>query len=138
MSYHITLRASKFHIPSEAIPYAHAALRNLCAPGKGTIQDSSGYHYSWVDSKRVLAARDFKGAMGEWRYSVALDAVTGDCTDINFTGEKAGDEEELFGAIAPYVTAGSYLEYHGEDGAIWRWVFDGTTATEVQAVITFP
>lgn len=137
MGYHITLTGSKFHISAEAAPYAHAALRDLCAPGKGTIRDSSGYHYSWVDSKRVLAATDLKGAMDEWRYHLAVDPHTGDYTAIGFTGEKAGDEEVLFKTIAPYVTAGSYLDYHGEDGAHWRWEFDGKTATERQGKIVF-
>ena len=137
MGYHISLRPSKFHIAAEAAPYAHAAMRNVCAPGKGTIHDSSGYHYSWISSERVLAAKDLKEAMDEWRYHLDVDALTGDYTSVCFTGEKAGDEEVLFKAIAPYVTAGSYLEYHGEDGAVWRWVFDGKTATEVQGRVNF-
>lgn len=130
MGYCIDQLGSLFHIKREAAPYAHAAIRNLFVNKGGTIADSSGRHYRWVDTKTVLAAKDLKEAMQEWRYHLTTDALTGDHTSITFTGEKSGDESVLFPAIAKYVTAGSYIEFQGEDGARWRWVFDGTTATE--------
>jgi len=129
MGYHIDQLASQFHIKSEAAHYAHAVIRILCAPGKGTIRDSSGCYYSWVDSAAVIKASTFQDVMDAWRYHLTKDARTGDFTSITFKGQKAGDEEVLFQAIAPYVTAGSYIEFRGEDNARWRWVFDGTTAT---------
>lgn len=130
MGYCIDQLGSQFHIKCEAAPYAHAAIRNLHGKGRETITDSSGRHYRWVDGKTVLAAQTLKEAMKAWRYGLTMDDRTGDYTSITFTGEKSGDEDVLFPAIAPYVTAGSYIEFRGEDGAQWRWVFDGTTATE--------
>lgn len=130
MGYCIDQLGSQFHIKSEAAPYAHSAIRNLFGKGGETITDSSGRHYRWVGTKEVLAAPTLKEAMKEWRYHLTTDALTGDFTSITFTGEKSGDEDVLFPAIAKYVTAGSYIEFRGEDGAHWRWVFDGTTATE--------
>lgn len=32
---------------------------------------------------------------------------------------------------------GSYIEMRGEDGALWRWVFDGKTCKEITAKITW-
>ena len=137
MGYFIDQLSAKFHILAEADPYAHAAIRNLFGRGMETIRDSTGPHYSWVSTREVLAAPDLKEAMKEWRYELTTDPVTGDHTSITFTGEKSGDEDVLFLAIAPYVTAGSYIEFMGEDGARWRWVFDGTTATVIDAIIDY-
>jgi hypothetical protein len=128
MGYCIDQLGSQFHISSEAAPYAHAAIRNLFGKGLETIRHPSGPHYRWVTTKTVLAAPTLKEAMEEWRYELTTDPATGDHTAITFTGEKSGDEDVLFPAIAPYVTAGSYIVFMGEDGARWRWVFDGTTA----------
>jgi hypothetical protein len=52
---------------------------------------------------------------------------TGDITGLEFTGEKYGDCPLLFTTLAPYIEAGSVIEYHGEDGDKWRYVFDGKT-----------
>lgn len=47
---------------------------------------------------------------------------------LSITGydyENQGDEEDYLIALAPYVKAGSYLEWEGEDSLRWRWDFDG-------------
>jgi hypothetical protein len=32
-------------------------------------------------------------------------------------------EEIVWEAIAPVVVSGSYVEFQGEDGALWKWEF---------------
>lgn len=51
-----------------------------------------------------------------------------DGNSMNFYGEKlSGDDYVLFGAIAPFVSSGSYIEIGGVDyGHHWKWVFDGS------------
>jgi len=49
---------------------------------------------------------------------------------IKFEGENNGSDKEIFEVIAPYVEEGSYIEMCGEEGEIWRWVFDGKTCVE--------
>jgi len=63
----------------------------------------------------------------------------GDVSDIFFNGEKSGYGEDLefFQAVAPYVKEGSYIEMHGEDGSLWRWIFDGKTCEEKWAEISW-
>lgn len=57
---------------------------------------------------------------------------------ISFEGENQdGTEHEMFNAIAPFVEPGSYIEMQGEDGAIWRWVFQDDTCIEKAAEIGF-
>ena len=39
-----------------------------------------------------------------------------------FSGEKLGDDYEMFKLIAPYINDG-YIEMSGEDAERWRWIF---------------
>ena len=102
--------------------------------GAESIADSGGRHFSWVGDK-FHEINDFEEMMQEWRWRLELDTV-GAC-GIQFEGEKIGDDQALFDAIAPWVKKGSYIEMHGEDGAIWRWTFDGEKCIEKSAKITF-
>ena len=63
--------------------------------------------------------------------------VKDEMNSIYFEGEKYGDDDLIFNAIAPYVEDGSYIQMNGEDGAIWRWVFENGKCVEKQATITF-
>ena len=54
-----------------------------------------------------------------------------------FVGENYGDDKLLFDAIAPYVENDSYIQMHGEDGDLWRWIFKDEKFKQVSAKITF-
>jgi hypothetical protein len=51
---------------------------------------------------------------------------------ISFMGEGYSNDIEMFNILAPFVEEGSFIEMSGEDGSIWRWVFDGQTCQEKQ------
>ena len=55
-------------------------------------------------------------------YDFQLD-TDGNITELEFIGEKLGNDFEMFQSIAPYVQDGSYIWMIGEDGSQWRWVF---------------
>ena len=114
MGYCIYLRDSKFNISAKNVPKALVAVKKL------------GIHncFSWVNADDFLAAKDFKEAMKVWRWPVVIDS-SGAVTIIGFNGEKLGDDQTLFDAIAPYVKSGSYIEVQGEDGEFWKWCFNG-------------
>ena len=44
---------------------------------------------------------------------------------MEFIGEKYGDEEIFFAALAPFVEKDSYISFEGEDGCKWTWCFNG-------------
>lgn len=48
--------------------------------------------------------------------------------------DKAGAEEDFFSAIAPWVAKDSFIDWRGEDGAEWRWAFDGVTLSTLSCV----
>jgi len=144
MGYCMSMRAAKFHV-SEALKAK--ALEAI----KGTMKDESNMRggswtggkqterwYSWVSTKAVLAALTFEDAMREWGYPVSSNGMNNDdVDDISFEGEKIGQEDFLFRAIAPYVTDGSYIEMQGEDGALWRWLWARGEFHEQEAIISW-
>lgn len=92
--------------------------------------------FSWVTTAEFRDARTLEDAMWAWRWEIEGDEG-GDVDSIMFGGEKLGDDTVLLGAIAPYVEPGSYIEMQGEDGSLWRWVFDGRTCQEKSATLTW-
>jgi hypothetical protein len=126
---------SNFTIKPSNVAGALASIKGLA--GNETITDGSGRHYSWVISSEFVNAETLSQALRAWRWVCVRDGETNEIEGINFEGEKIGDEEALFDAIAPFVEPGSFLEMQGEDGALWRWVFDGKTCTEKTATVSW-
>ena len=87
----------------------------------GWAEKNSGI--SWVCSDVVIKAKNISEALEEFRYEPNFNK-DGDITDLCFTGEKLGDDEELFTLIAPYIESGSFLQFSGEENCNWRWCFE--------------
>lgn len=47
---------------------------------------------------------------------------------------KTGAEDLFFQTIAKYVEKDSFIDWRGEDGAEWRWAFDGVTVRTLSCV----
>ncbi len=45
--------------------------------------------------------------------------------EIQGYDSKSWIEEEAFEVLAPYIAAGSYIEWEGEERELYRWEFDG-------------
>lgn len=90
-----------------------------CFPKSGDLFKDQWY--SWTDSKQCLDATTLVEFMRQF-----IDEV--ECIDkdgalwFNFNS-KMGDERLLFEALAPFLKAGSYVDWRGEDGEHWRWEF---------------
>lgn len=119
MGYCMNQQAAEFCIKAENIGATLTAIKNL--HGKETYPDSRGKHFAWVD-ENFYQINDIVEMFEEWRWVVHRDPE-GNIDQIDFCGEKYGDEDLLFKAIAPYVEPGSYIEMCGEDGEAWKWVF---------------
>lgn len=118
MGYYISQREADFTIKKENFPAVLKIIKGLELGG-------------WCTD--IPKNADIKEAFECWRWEVDYDSH-GNISSIYFTGEKhSGDEEGFLKAIAPYVEAGSYIEMSGEEGEIWRWVFDGHNCEEVTA-----
>ncbi|KKM85108.1 hypothetical protein LCGC14_1292370 [marine sediment metagenome] len=120
MGYYMYQEDTQFFMKKDDLQYALAAVRGLV--GRETINDSSGYHYPWVDNS-FRERTDFRDIMDDWRWEIEQD-VDESVVGLEFLGEKLGDDELLFDTIAPWVKDGSFIEMRGEDGSMWRWEFN--------------
>ena len=132
MGYCITMDISNLTISEENIPKALKAINALHKDQKTVVKNGGGgmscgggretvYSYSWVDTPPEGGFKSLEDAFDAWRYS-AHDA-DGDCVVDYFTGEKLGNCDVLWKAIAKYVNPKAEIRCRGEDGAQWRWIF---------------
>lgn len=141
MGYCMDQRDNKFFIKADKKADALAAIKKLAETvqengGGGVLERGGGWkrHYSWVNTKDFVEAETLADALNEWRWEIE-ENNDGDVNGIQFVGEKLGDDNFLFDAIAPFVQKGSFIEMQGEDGTMWRWSFTGKTCKEQDPTI---
>ena len=81
------------------------------------------YHETLSTMEEILEALGFE-----------LDMYGGELCSVNYDS-KTGSEEHFLRAIAPWVEDGSFIVWRGEDGAMWRWLFDNGEMREQTAKI---
>ena len=95
----------------------------------------------WVNKDSIRKARTLADAIQEFGWEIDEveldDCEYGDVTAINFIADTMGSENEMFGAMAPAVEDGSYIEMTGDEGERWRWVFEAGGCKTVKATVTF-
>ena len=130
MGYCMEMTESKFIIKKEYFEKALKNLKDIFIPENMNCYDYINVkkypHFSWVDTKTILESVNIAEALEEIRYIPEYNK-NGDICNVQFIGEKYGDEEIFFKALAPYVETGSYLCFEGEDGDTWKWVFNEGT-----------
>ena len=130
MGYCIEMLDSKFKIKKEDFDKALESLKSVFVKDRMTCQDSSGYHYSWINTNYVLEAETLSEALEEIRYETIYDD-NGNIIQVEFTGEKLGDDMIFFEALAPYVEDESYISFAGEDGYLWKYIFEKGKVKEI-------
>lgn len=138
MGYCINVDGWNFFIEAGKKADALAACKTLVERTElmGGGDNKGNRWFSWVDTDTLRAAETLEDFMEEWRYTPSVDE-NGNIEYLTFEGEKWGDETHLFKALGPYVRKDSYLEFRGEDGEMWRFIFDGEKMIEQQAIITW-
>lgn len=144
MGYYIEQRECDFRIKAENLGKALDAIKALAGfviTGGGCIYEGGKVaerRFSWVRTEQFATAATLSDALHAWRWEIEFDGDgSGDVCWIMFQGEKIGNDNILLQAIAPYVEPGCFIEMLGEDGALWRWTFNGTTMVEQYATITW-
>lgn len=126
MGYCMEMLDMLFRIEAEHKPAALEAIKRAIVyddpRSEYTYRGSIGW--AWMKTSTILAARTLEEALVEARWKPLTDA-NGTILAIEFTGEKMGNEQALFNAIAPFVKKGSRIHMEGEDGDRWEWVFSG-------------
>lgn len=121
MGYCIEMKESTIKIKPENIKNIECALREYAERNKCI---------TWVDEFELLGSSDGLYSMEAIRYPLYLNEINGMYEIDYFCGEKLGDDFELFDHISQYIEDG-YIEYYGEDGCSWRYVFKNGQVIEV-------
>ena len=119
MSYSVDVTVSKFRMTVENQKAALAALKSAGPEAWKThwsngpiLDERTGRLDQWLEDCEWIAELDSDYAL------VRLDREH---------ETLAGNEEAMFGVLAPFVEPGAVIEFLGEDGDRWRYVFDGKT-----------
>lgn len=152
MGYFVNITNQNFFVPKENFDAAYKA---MCAlndrddlksggswGGNGITSDNPRpegmtYHpakwFSWMPANYPAVCKDFLSILKEMGFEYDLDD-SGNLGLVHYDN-KTGAEGHFFEAIAPFVQDGSFIEWRGEDGSEYRWLFTNGTCSE-QTVVT--
>lgn len=90
----------------------------------------------WIDDSEVFEATNIVEIFSAFRLELALDSTETKYIIDYMSGEKLGGYElDFYNCIAEFIN-NSYIEYLGEDGDKWRYVFkDGKCEEKYPTVI---
>ncbi len=80
---------------------------------------------------KILQAQDLDDAVRGWDLTCEYDK-DGNLAGIEREYSNWTDEADLFDQIAPFIQPGGWLEFLGEDGDRWRFVFTGKTRKRIE------
>lgn len=135
MGYHMDQIETKFFIPWALHRPALDNLKARARAGIGMrrVMLANGQHglaYDAVNAQELFDAKTLEEAIELFCWRPVLDSA-GNIIDIEQACDKICDSETLFAGLGPWVEAGGYIEMRGDDGDIWRWVFDGAECRKV-------
>jgi hypothetical protein len=148
MGYYTKIIASHFRIPASQ----HSAIcSHLLSTGfLGDTDRMSGiqygpdgrttdWWYAWVDMIALaqhLRSGDLRAVLDDFGFDVFTNG-NDDVIGIAFD-KKSGDEEELLKRMAPMLPDSTFINWQGEDGAIYRWTFpSGKLHTSFGSIVYF-
>jgi hypothetical protein len=136
MGYCVHLSEQKFRIPADKIESCLDEI--LCIQSK-YLKDavlSAKKHVKYFEHLPPLLK--FVELVNEvWGFRFTPNEA-GDLDRVDYELEKMNDFDGFCRAIAPHVESGSYLEFHGEDGEKWRYVFRNGSWKQVRPVVVWP
>lgn len=139
MGYYVTLIGADFGIPEKNWDAAFAAVCELNEHDElktgGSVNEK---WFAWMDADYPTKALEewqqrklphplawvFQELGFDWEIAPELH-VEGDEFGLRGYDQKTGAEDDFLEAVAPFVRPGSYLEWRGEEGEMWRQEFDG-------------
>lgn len=156
MGYYVETTDIDFAIAAEKLDAAYAAMCELNAhdelknggyrpadpsnppakpKGSTSVSNSPHKFFSWMEwnyDEIYDTAEEIFSALG-------FDCYVEDNGDLRLLvyDNKSGAEECFLNAVAPYVTPGSFIDWQGEYGELYRWEFDGTTMNQKNGEIVW-
>lgn len=135
MGYHVEIVDSKIYLRSFYFKDACESLKKTGFLEQSDKMTGSRYENSkcverfyagvnMTDLTNCIEAGDLPGVFRCFRFDVKLDS-SGDIVDIGYCG-KSGDQEHFLACICQEFNEGDYIQWRGEDGEMWRYLFSNT------------
>lgn len=121
MGYYIQQRETQMRIKAENFSKVVEAINNYSLPDS-IIYWNVASIYPFVD---IAEAMNYIG------FAIDIDDQTGDIIDMKYINDKLGDLDDALKYIAPFVEDGCYIEFSGEEGDLWRYVFSNGACEEI-------
>ena len=133
MGYYVTVTDSKFKLLPGKDLEAYEILCELNSHDELKSGGSFGGSrppvkwFSWMPEDYPSECPTWQSILKRLGFEFDEDAVDDEGFTMMFYDNKCGDEEHFFKALAPCIADGSYINWRGEDGDLWRWEFEGGT-----------
>lgn len=114
----------QFHIRKANIDAAFSAVRSCVEDDLAQSRKKAWRAPSCPDPTAALAAGTLAQQFEVWSWVLRFDDE-GNVCGIFFRGEKAGEHDELFQAVGPFVEKGSSVVMVNETGHRSGWFFNG-------------
>ena len=128
MGYYVNISASNIKIKAENKQAAYDAVCAINDPKYNHLKnggshgpDGRTYWYSWMPENYPEQTETLEDVLELLGFELGYD-MDGSIIELGYDN-KTGNEDVFFLAMAPYVEAGSYIMWRGEDGATWAWEF---------------
>ncbi|HXA27632.1 MAG TPA: hypothetical protein VN193_02700 [Candidatus Angelobacter sp.] len=131
MSYLVSFRDGRIAIRASAKAAALGELMSIAADGRLAGDESTALR------RAVLHAGTLETALRAFGWDSYVDA-TGDVVNAWMTGDELAYSEEMLRALVSRIEPGSFVEFIGEDGDIWRWSFTGRHMIETYPELLWP
>ena len=141
MGYYVKTRGIDFTIPKEHLEAACQALKDLNkrdelkTGGAWGPDGRTEAWFAWMPADYDETLHSAEEILKEVGFEVYDNGEGG----IELAGydSKSGQEEHFVAALAPFVKEGSYIEWEGEDGELWRQVKVGDQIITQSGYITY-
>lgn len=142
MGYYVRTQEQNFLLPQRKLKDAHAAMVALDTThhsekrgGSWSNGEQQERWFSWMPIDYAVTCETAEAILTELGFEIQHD-VDGSIIGLEYDN-KIGQESLFLQAIAPFVEKGSYINWIGEDGALWQYFFDGQKMVELEAKITY-
>lgn len=141
MGYYITLTECNWIIPTENLDAAYEA---MCALNERDDLKTGGSWeggkmvekwFSWMDTNYPETCPDAAAILQQLGFDVEMDDNLG--LYIEYYDSKHGAQDHFLAAIAPFSREGSYINWRGEDGALWRDEVVGGKMVTYEGTVTY-
>ena len=127
MGYYVQTEDVSFIIKKKNLKKAYKALcklnerDELKTGGSWTPEGPTKFWFAWMDPNDPETCKTTEDILTQLGFDVDVNEK-GDIINVFYDG-KAGAEQHFFEALATFVEPDSFIDWRGESGEYYKWVF---------------